>query len=285
MQDTSQAILPTLSEEELAEWLRLRGARVLCHKGRFWTGRSFGFFHAIHPMARMTFEEATRPLGFCWGFRTTLAPADAKLANATMPMHVLSNPESFSLESLSSRRRNKVRNCLKRVRIVEITGPDLLLDQGYGVALSARLRTGYGNISSPESYRREVERYFTRKKGLVLGGLIDGRLGGYLTSYAVGPTAYIDEVHLATEYLKTDISLGLFFEWMMICRRSGNIREVVHGLHTPENPQLCQYKAGLGFSVVQVPARIWFLPFTGPFLNRLRPAAYYRLTGKPIHSH
>jgi hypothetical protein len=285
MQDPSHAMLISLSEEELADWQILRGVRVTRHNGRFWFVKPPGFYHALHRMARMTAEEAKRPPGFCWGCRVTLCDSDAEAANATMPMHVLANPEGFSLESLSSRRRNKVRNCLKRVQMVAIDKPDLLLEQGYEVALSAWLRTRYGEVSSPEKYRWDVERFFSQKKGLVLGGLVEGKLGGYLTSFAVGPTAYIESINLATEYLSTNISTGLFFEWMKICQKSKNIREVVNGIHTPENPTLCQYKEGLGFSVVHVPARIWFAPLAGALIKRLRPLAYYRLTGKPIQSH
>jgi hypothetical protein len=285
MQDPSRATLTSLSEVELAEWLKLRGARIVCHQGRFWMVKALGFFHALHPKAKMTAAEATRPPGFCWGFRTTLCDADARTANATMPMHVLANPQNFSLDSISARRRNKLRNCRKRVNFVHINEPDLLLKEGYRVALSARLRTRYGEVSSPERYRSQVMGYFSQGKGLVLGGLVDGKLGGYLTSYAVGSTAYIESVHLATEYLATNISLGLFSEWMMICQRSENIREVVHGLHTPENPQLCQHKEGLGFSVSYVPARIWFMPFAGTLLSLIRPFVYYRLTGRAVQSH
>jgi hypothetical protein len=124
-----------------------------------------------------------------------------------------------------------------------------------------------------------IRRYYDGGHCLVLGGLIDGHLGGYLTSYAIGTTAYIDDLFLHSDYLRTNISLGLFYEWVQICRRSGFIREIVHGLHAREAPGLCRYKEELGLAIVQMPVRVWFAPGTESAVRILRPHAYYRLTG------
>ena len=284
MADNFLAILHSLSEEEMAHWLSRRGGRVVHHKGRYWLAKPPGFFHAIHPLARMSAEEATRPDRLCWGFRTTLCEADAHLANSTLPVHILGDVAGYDLQKLSPRRRNQIRNCFKDVEIVAIETPDLLLEQGYGVAISAQSRTGYGRVPDPKRYKRDIERFFSAPCGFILGGLIDGRLAGYLTSYAVGSTAYVDEVTLATEYLGTNISSGLFFAWMQVCKSSGRIRQVVHGLHTPENAGLCRYKDSLGLSVVHLPAFAWFMPPTGRMVKRIRPYAYYRLKGHMAES-
>lgn len=224
------------------------------------------------------------PDRLCWGFRTTLCEADAHLANSTMPVHFLSDVAGYGLEKLSPRRRNQIRNCFKDVEIVAIDNPDLLLEQGYSVADSAQARTGYGKVPDPKRYRRDIERFFSAPCGHILGGLIDGRLGGYLASYAVGSTAYIESVTLATEYLGTNISSGLFFAWMQVCKSSGRIKQVVHGLHTPENEGLCRYKDSLGLSVIHLPALAWFLPPVGRMVKRIRPHAYYRLKGNMAES-
>jgi len=274
------AILPSLSEEEFASWLHLRGARVVLHNGRYWLVKPFGFFHGIHPFAKMSAKEATRPGGLCWGFRTTLDDADSHLANAILPLHLLSDVANYDLQSLSPRRRNQIRNCFKHVEIIPIQTPDLLLEQGLRVAVSAHSRTNYGVTPEKKRYAKEIVNFFAAPCGLILGGLVDGRLAGYLVSYAVGSTAYVDDAIVDTNHLSTNISSALFFVLSQICKQSGRIKQVVHGLHTPENAGLCHYKETLGLSLVKVPAFTWFLPPTGNIIKRLRPYAYYRLKGE-----
>lgn len=277
--DLSEASLACLTEDELAAWMMERGTKIIRHHGRYWMATHPGFYFATHPMARMNLAEASRPSPLCWGFRTSLCEADTSKANGSMPLHLLTDVANYTWETRSARCRNKLRNLRKQVRIVELHKPDLLLEQGYDILSSAHARNGYGRLPRRTVYRKEIERYYDAGRGLVIGGLIEGKLGGYMTSYAVGATAYVDDLFLHSAYLRTNISLGLFFEWVQICRRAGSIREIVHGLHAREAQGLCRYKEELGLSVVHVPARIWFAPLTGRIVKKLRPHAYYRLTG------
>ena len=100
-------------------------------------------------------------------------------------------------------------------------------------------------------------------RSLVLAGMVEGRIAGYLVAKAVDGTAYIDEVFLATESLPTNVGSGLVFEFMQVCRRAG-IREVVYGLNSREDAALSRYKHEMGFPVVNVPARIWMLAVRKP---------------------
>ncbi|MGE4543372.1 MAG: hypothetical protein AB7D06_04580 [Pedobacter sp.] len=277
--DATEASLASMTERELADWLILRGEKIIRHKGRYWWARYPGFYVATHHMARMSLDEATCPNALCWGFRTSLHPADAGKANGSMPLHLLTDVSGYTLQTLSGRCRNKLRKLRTQVRIVALQEPGLLLDQGYDILCSAHARNRYGRVPTRSGYRDQIRRYFESKKALVIGGMVDGKLGGYLTSYAVGATAYVDDLFLHSQYLKTNISLGLFFDWVQVCRRSGSISEIVHGLHAREAPGLCQYKEELGLSIVRIPTRIWFAPLADKIVKRLHPHAYYRLTG------
>jgi hypothetical protein len=114
---------------------------------------------------------------------------------------------------------------------------------------------------------------------LVLAGIIDGRLGGYLTGTRVRGSAYIDNVWIATEALRSAIGTGMVFEFVQACRRGSGVREVVFGLHSIEDPSLVAFKEHLGFSVVQVPAKARINRFVAAVVRRWRPHEYYRLTG------
>jgi hypothetical protein len=277
--DVAEASLVAQTELEFATWLARRGTKIICHKGRHWMQAFPGFYATVHPLARLGVHEATRPAALCWGFRTSLRDQDADQANGSLPLHLLSDIDTYTWQAISSRYRNKLRNLRKQVRVVELHKPDLLLDQGYEILRSANTRNNYGRVTRPAIYRKYVEKYYATGHGLVIGGLLDGKLIGYLTGHAVGMTAYVDDLFLDSQHLRTNISLGLFFEWVQICRRTVAIREVVHGLHAREAPGLCHYKDELGLSMVHLPTRIWFAPMTGTIVKTLRPHAYYRLTG------
>jgi len=268
------------SEAELAQWHGARGCKIVEGQGKYWVEIVKGFYQGLHWMSRMTISQAERPTPFCWGYRTALDQQSSRFSNATLPIHLMQNVNDYDMEAMTSRQRGKLRKCHKQVEIVEITGPDPLLEQGYPVFYSAVQRTGYGSMVSMQRYRRGVQGFFSHNQGVVVAGLVDGQLAGYLTAYAVDCTAYIEDVFLHSKFINTNISLALFYAITQACRKSEQINELVHGLHTPEKESLCNHKEGLGFSVVQIPSRVWFLPPTEYWVKKKRPDAYYRLTGR-----
>jgi len=275
-----EATVVPLSEREFAEWRRAQGHTVVEHAGHFWERIRPGFYQPVHWMVQMPAEQATRPTGLCWGFRTTIREADAEQANGSMPVHFLPEPQSYDLPRLASRQRNKVRNCLRKVEIVELLEPDLLYKQGHAIYMTAVRRSGYGRPLTVEQYRQMMGHHFHPRRGVILAGLIEGRLTGYVVSYAIEHTGYVEGVELGDEALEANVSLGLVFEWLQACRRSGVITQIVHGLHTPEDANLCHHKERMGFTVLHVPARHWFAPLTGRLVRLADRHRYYRLTGR-----
>src|SRR3954447_26392169 len=131
MRDISSATFAALTERELAERRRNEGMRIIQRGNHYWQeSEAPGFFQPVHLMARLTSEEATPPTPLSWGYRTTLAPESSGAANGTIPIVRLPDLDSYDLDSLSSNRRNKLRKCQRLVRIVQLTGPELLLEQG-----------------------------------------------------------------------------------------------------------------------------------------------------------
>jgi hypothetical protein len=115
---------------------------------------------------------------------------------------------------------------------------------------------------------------------LTLVGLIDGKLGGYTSGYAVNNTAYLSSLFVTTEALTTNITTGLTFDFVQVCRRSGKISEVVYGLHSREAFSLCQFKEGLGYPVSYIPAKVKMNVVIGKIIQWWKPHKYYRLTGQ-----
>ncbi|HEX6115319.1 MAG TPA: GNAT family N-acetyltransferase [Geminicoccaceae bacterium] len=274
-----EAVLRMLTEDELAAWRRAKGKRLARRRGRWWEEVKPGFYQAIHWMARQRQDEIERPTAFCWGFRTTLHDEDARAANGWLPAHVLCDPGSYDFDALPAKSRNKLRKCWKTNEIVEVIEPTVLRDQGYEIRCSVHQRTGMWRPPSNQEYVAGLDEYLGNRCRLVLAGLAEDRLRGYLDGFAVDGTAYIDHLYVHSGALQTEVGTGLVFAFVQACRRSGLVREVVYGLDVPSDQSLKQYKEKMGFPVVKIPARHWLLQPAGIFIRWWRPEVYYRLTG------
>lgn len=280
VRDTSAAAFSVLTEKELAERKRAEGVRVVEHAGHYWEQSGApGFFQPVHLLARLTPEEATRPTPFSWGYRAALAPDCAGAANGTVPIVRLENLKDYDFNSLSSNRRTKIRKCQRVASLVQLTGPELLLEQGYEVVIDALSRTRHKDPPSREDYVAEVKQYFRIGHWLILAGMIDGKLGGYVDGYAVDGVAYGCNAYYATWALPTNISTSLVFEFAQVCRRLGTVNTLVNGLHARENAQLSQFKDDMGFVVEHIPIKWEMNVLARSFIRWRRPHAYYRLTG------
>jgi hypothetical protein len=278
--EASAALLTSGDEESLALSRRRAGRSVIEHRGRYWMEAPRGFYQPIHWMARLRADEATLPRRLAWGYRASLGDEDGGThGNAELPVHLLTDVAGYTLEALPRRSRRNVRVCAKRATIVELTGPELLREQGHEVKRSAVRRTGYGRAESHELYLADLDHFFMPGSRLVLAGIVDGRLGGYLTGTRVHGSAYIDNVWIATEALRSAIGTGMVFEFVQACRRASGVGEIAFGLDSIEDPSLVAFKEHLGFPVMQVPARAGINRFVAAAVRRWRPHEYYRLTG------
>lgn len=276
----SEAVLTSMTEEEMASWRCQQGANITYHHGRYWEELAPGFYQPIHIMARLKAQEATCPTRLCWGFRAALDDDDAPDANGLVPVHLLSDVANYDLQSLPQKRRTHLRKCQKLVTIVQLTGPELLEQQGYEVFCSSLQRTKHKKPPSKETYLADLKDYTTDKNRLVLAGLIGDKLGGYIDGYAVDGTAYIVNGYYATEALPTSMVTGLSYEFVQVCRRSGKVHQIVDGLHLRENTTLDSHKKTMGFSVKYVPSKVWMNSIMENLVRWRYPHKYYRLTGR-----
>jgi hypothetical protein len=281
IRDAVEARLAPMTELDLASdpperWQTVR------HRGRYWRETFPGIFEPVHPMARLTGWEATRPSPRCWGYHAALVESSAAEANASMPMHLLADLDGFSVDSLSANRRYHLRRSQRQVSCVQILGAGPLEDGGYDVFRSAQERTHnpYRAASSRAEFLAEMEWYLSRPSAIVIAGFVEERLGGWIAGYAVDGTAYIEIVDLATEALSTHIGTALHVAFIDACRRSPGIREIAHSPHIPEDPALVVFKEGIGFPVVKVPSKAWLLPVANTIVRWRKPFLHYRLTGR-----
>jgi hypothetical protein len=276
--------LPVIDDEAYARHLAAQGTRVKKKHGTFWKETRRGFWEPTHWLLRLEDEQAVTPSALCWGFRCSTRN-EIPRNGGHLPVHLLNNIPAYDMTALDGKRRNQLRACRKRVQIVQLMDSGLLEAHGYPVACSALARTTHGQAPREIEYVNGVKRMFVNYPGIVLAGLVDGKLGGYLTGKAIGRIAYIDTVILSTEALPTNIGTGLVFDFVQLCKQTGTVAEVVYGLHTPEDPRLVAYKENMLFPVMQVPTKVWMLPLLRTALRLWRPHMYYRLTGEDSVAH
>jgi len=280
-QDVSAAVIIPRTEQQVAESAQEGGLEVVCHRGRYWQKRYHGFYEPVHWLARLEQSEATRPARGCWGFRTTLCDSAAGAANGVMPVHMLSGLSDYTMENLPAKRRSDLRKSRKQVTIVQLTSHRILEEQGYEVEASALQRIAPDLLRDRRSYLAALSTstFQGGHRHVILAGLVQDKLAGYLTGYAVQDTAYINSVRIATQYFPTAVGTALAFDFVQVCKRSGGIRHVVYGQHSIENRPLSFFKEGMGFAVTAIPSRVWILPVFRAFIRWWSPAKFYRLTG------
>ena len=278
-QHWEEARIPVLGEAAFAAWQEELGHHVIEHRGRYWVEVGRGFFQPIHPLARLRRDEATRPTRRCWGFRARLAHEDELHADASIPVHLLPDPQSYGLQRLSGRRRRYVRVSLRDFDIVVLASPDIVLDQGYRLAEEAHAHNRNSVLPAPGAFRRKVESHFVPGRGVALAALRHDSLLGFTLIYAVDGMAYEHSGRIGREGLERNVRLCMFHVVASIVQRSAGIGELMNGFHAPEAESLCAFKHDQGCEVVQLPARAWFAPLIEPVLRRMRPHTHYRLAG------
>jgi hypothetical protein len=197
-------------------------------------------------------------------------------------MHLLADLENYGPGVLSANRRYHLRRSQRQVEFVQVLDTRPIEDEAYAVFRSAQLRTDnpFRAARSKPEFLAEMAWFTARPSAIVIAGMVDGRLGGWIAGFAVDGTAYIELVDIATEVLSSHISTGLHFAFAEVCRRSGGIHEVAHSPHIPEDPALVTFKVGIGFPVVSVPSRAWLLPVADGLVRWRKPFLHYRLTGR-----
>jgi len=269
-----------LSDADLAAMQAAEGDRIAVRRGTAWRSTFPGFFQPARLTAPLRLTDIGRPTLLCWGVRAALAPSDAADANATMPVYLLETPAGFAEGVLSRNRRSDLRRCRRLLTFRALHDTSLLDRQGHRVFMSAVRRLGYWRPMSEKAYRDRVARRMRHGHRLVVAGLLDGELAGYLDAYAAEGVLFPEEIFIATDALRTGIGTGLYVEVLARATAESGIREVCNGLHTPEDPDLCRFKESLGFHMVHLPARTRIPAPIRAWIRASRPATYYRLTGQ-----
>jgi hypothetical protein len=269
-----------LTEEELAGWLREKGRRVVFSRGRFWVNH-WGFYRLLHFAATMPAGLVDRPGPTCWAAHALLPDDEAARANASSPLHLVRDLASFDEHSLGSTARKQLRRSRAGLRLVRVSDPDLLRGQGWPVFSQNARRLGLDTKVTQKQYLAGAESLVTDPRRLTLAAMDGDRLLAYLETYAVGGTAYLDEIRLSDESQSRQVSGFLHYEACQVYRRSGLVTQVCAGPPLPERLGVSEFKRRWGIPIVMMPAWFWSPAPFRELLKVARPGAYYRATGRP----
>ena len=246
--NASNATVHPIGEDDLARELLRDGQRLRFAHGRHWRDAGHGFFEPVHWLARFLTADA-QPPGRCLGFRYALDGTSSDQADGSLPVHLLTDVAGYREERLPHDARRYLRRLPSTgVRLVWVTDARLMRDQGYEVMMDWRRRVGRMRFAPDrERFIRSMERRLDDGSWLVLAGMRDGRLLGYMTAQVVDDTAYLYESKVATEGLRYRLSSALDHAAILAFQRSGSVSQVSAGLHQPELPGLTAYKLRPGF--------------------------------------
>ena len=269
-----------MTEAGFADMRVEEGARVVERNGRFW-GQTFpGFYQPIHQIATFHASEIKRPTWRCWGYRAALALEDAGSANGSIPVSLMRHVRDFTEATFDRNRTRDLRRCRREVEIRRVIDPDIFSREGWPVYRSAKQRVDPDGAMAESDYRAMMTRRAPDPRRLIVAGFRDGKLAGYLESYAVDGILYGRDLYVATEHMATGIGTGLYLETIQFGVRTPAIDQICLGPILLDRPGLTAFKGTLGFSTVAVPACIAIPPPIGVFIRWQRPAVHYRLTGQ-----
>jgi hypothetical protein len=272
--------LTVMTEAGFAAMRAEEGARVVEWDGRFWGETFSGFYQPIHQIATLRTSEISRPTWRCWGYRAALAPEDVHTANGSIPVILMSDVRGFTEGMLDGNRRRDLRRCRREVEIRRVFDPDIFIREGWPVHVSAKKRVDPGGTMDESEYRTMMAKRAPDPRRLIVAGFADGKLAGYLESYAVDGILYGRDLLVATEYMRTGIGTGLYLETIQFGIKTSAVNQICLGPVLLNRPGITSFKRGLGFSTVAVPAHIAIPAPIGAFLRWRRPDVHYRLTGQ-----
>lgn len=281
--------VPVVTE---AQFSLLRRPDAVEYKGRFWrpADASKGLiFIPVNPLAVIKPEEAGFPVAASLGYRATV---DGIEPNAVSYLHIMRDLESFSIDKIPNKyMRRDLRAVIRdpNVSVFRPTpeNPGLLVEQGAQLHASSSAVQEYSPFGrhTRQAFEAGLETSgFNSGNLLILAGLVEGNLAGYVTGLAVDNTAIAEMLVVGDSYKSTNVGTRLMYAFIEACQRTEGIDQIYNWRVEPSKPGISQYKERLGFSATEVPATVVLRPGINSLfqfaVRKVRPEVYKRLYGQ-----
>lgn len=173
--------------------------------------------------------------------------------------------KNYSIKSLSSSKRARVRKGFRNTEIKRITKIEDVIEDMKVIAIETAKRTGYGHppiyyVRKFEEWKNFIFKLFNLPDREWWGAFVNGRLVAYIYAHEVDGIAVISAAKSHTDYLKLCPNDALIFNFVEYCRDKLSCNEVIFGEWDPQNPSLNRFKEKLGFMRKDLPMYAWYNP-------------------------
>lgn len=183
---------------------------------------------------------------------TVLEISDGKLKN-------------FSIGSLDSSKRARVRKGLRNNEIKTIEKIEPALEGMQRICISAAKRTGHGK--PPEYYTKRFKEWkdfiikeFSLPDRQWWGAFNKGELVAYYYAHQVEGVMFINAAKSHSDFLDTCPNDALLFTFLEHCKNLGDCDRVIFGDWAEDVPSLNAFKEKFGFEKVDLPVYRWVNP-------------------------
>jgi len=175
---------------------------------------------------------------------------DKSHANKMWEVMILDSEKlkSFSIEKLSTNRRNLVRKGLKKVEVRKIIDIKSDLEDLQEICVSMAKRTRHGKQSKSCIYN-----LFNLPGREWWGAYYKQRLVAYLYCYQIDDTIYLDAHKCHTDYLNKNTNDALLYTFILHCKSLSNCNRINFGDWNRERSGINEFKMKYGFEKVNIP--------------------------------
>lgn len=269
------AIRPVPESTAATYWVSA-GARVRPAWGRWWIVTR-GMWMPVAFLEPLAAGPSGFPSRRAVAFQASVArPSEA---TGTKPYSIFTDLPEYGPRSMTRYRRRDTRRALREFRYSVLREPGLLLAQGWPVVTEAALHSGSWTPADRPAYERYIDSLFrAATPPLIVTAVQNGRLAGYLTSYAVGDTAYLNDLYIAPWARTRNAGAGLYWLTLAAWRTVPGVTRASAGRLF--DGHVHEHKSSLGAGVVLVPVLAKIRRPVAAVLRRVRPdGAFLRLAG------
>lgn len=191
----------------------------------------------------------------------------AEPANAVL---YLCDDKEYSLQSLSSNNRSKVRRALKRMEVRQVT-VDEVLATGYAPYLDTRERQGTTPMT-PDEFRANWERQRVVPDREIWAAVIDGEIAAFGAVHRCGRWAAISATVSSRKHQRDYPNHALFFTILEHLMSQPGVESASYGLSSlrgeTARDSLHHFKLSVGLQAVPIVRKVEVHPVLRPAVNR-----------------
>ncbi len=263
-----------LAEEFIAQQIKA-GYAIHFHDGVWWQRAAPFFYRPVLPLQEILPERARPKLSKLFlGYRHITS--EGSHVNKRWSVLLLDDEalRTFSIKSISSSKRARVRKGLSHNEIRRIESFEQVADKMQTICISAAHRTGHGK--PPDYYTKHytewrdfMSREFSIPGREWWGAFHQGVLVAFYYAYQIEETMFISAAKSHTDFLAHCPNDALLYSFLVYCRDLGDCSRVIFG-DWSEVPSLNSFKERYGFRRADLPVYAWYTPAVRWLMKRSR---------------